>query len=150
MGCDIHAHLEIKYNGKWEHYAHPSISRWYELFGIMAGIRDCVQPIVDPKGFPEDASITTKLDYERWGRNAHTPSWFNEDELDELKEWLSGKYLDEKIGNPKCSDLSYNLEYSVLNKTYLFGNPLTEHRQYSDCKLPKGVTEVRLVFWFDS
>lgn len=28
MGCDIHAHFEIKVNNEWLHYSKPDIYRW--------------------------------------------------------------------------------------------------------------------------
>jgi hypothetical protein len=42
MGCDIHAHVEIKIGGKWHHYNHPSTDRRYvliELFNLREEMR---------------------------------------------------------------------------------------------------------------
>ena len=27
MGCDIQLHIEVKHEGKWEHFGHPPIYR---------------------------------------------------------------------------------------------------------------------------
>ena len=146
MGTDIHAHVEIRYNGEWVHWAQPKINRWYELFGKLAGVRG-ESPIVEPKGFPKDASISTRLSYEHMGVDAHTPSWFNEEELDRLSEWLR-EYKEENA--PKDLGLNYDLEYGILSGTYLFGNGLTSSLHYDDVDyVPEGVDGVRLVFWFD-
>lgn len=145
MGCDIHVHIEIRYEGKWEHYATPRVSRYYSLFGVMAGVRGDESPIVEPKGIPNDLSIVTKLDWQRYGSDAHTPSWFNEEEIDKLSDWLKtqtigkGDYLHQP-----------DLEWDILG-TYLFGNSLTAFKHYDDVDyVPKGIDAVRLVFWFDN
>jgi hypothetical protein len=152
MGCDIHAHVEIRYNGQWEHYATPSISRWYELFGIMAGVRYETKPIVEPKGVPADMSTVTRLDWERWGVDAHTASWFNEDEIDQLSAWLAQRKNEaDPNEDTAASFLRYDLEHGILNKTYMFGNSLTAFKHYDDTEyLPKGCDAVRLIFWFDN
>ena len=148
MGCDIHAHIEIRYKGKWEHYAIPSIDRNYSLFGIMADVRRNGPAIVEPKGVPNDMSIVTRLDWERWGVDAHTASWFNEEEIDQLDVWLKEQATQNK-NNPY--DLAYDLEWGILNKTYMFGSSLTAFKHYDDYDyLPKGCDAIRLIFWFDN
>ena len=142
MGCDIHAHIEIRFNGKWEHYAIPRIERWYELFGIMACVRGDGPAIVEPKGLPNDISVVTRMDYERMSEDAHTPSWFNEHEIDGLEKWL-------QHDNFQSTRRFVSLEHDLL-KTYLFGNGITDHLRYEDCVLPDGCDAVRLVFWFDN
>lgn len=146
MGCDIHCHVEIRYNGKWEHYAMPSVSRFYGLFGVMAGVRGEGPAIVEPKGVPDDMSVVTKLDWEKWGSDAHTPSWFNEEEIDKLVDWLKTQTL-------RQGELTTypDLEWDILNRTYMFGNSLTAFKHYDDTDyVPDGVDAVRLVFWFDN
>lgn len=144
MGCDIHAHIEIRYNGKWEHYAMPRIRRNYALFGIMAGVRGDETPIVEPKGIPDDLSLVTKMDWDRWNGDAHSASWFNEEEIDKLVEWLGTQSGGELGSHP-------DLEWDILNRTYMFGNSITAFKHYNDTDyVPKGVDAVRLVFWFDN
>lgn len=148
MGCDIHTHIEIRYKGKWEHYACPSIDRNYTLFGVMAGVRGKGPAIVEPKGVPDDMSIVTKLSWERWRPDAHTASWFNEKEIDLLNAWLE-KQKEQSEDNGAWR--IYNLEYGILNKTYMFGNGLTTFKHYNDCEyLPKGCDAIRMIFWFDN
>lgn len=145
MGCDIHLHVEIHCEGKWEHWAHPSVIRWYELFGKMAGVRGDEDPIVEPRGFPPDASLATRLDYEHEGLDAHTPSWLNTEEIIQLETWL--KAMDEKR-NPAWP--GFDLEAGILSGTYLFGNSLTAKWRFVDVDYAPGVDAVRLVFWFDN
>ena len=151
MGCDIHAHVEIRCNGKWEHYAVPNIDRWYDLFGIMAGVRREVKPIVEPRGVPDDMSVITRLEWERWGRDAHTASWFNEEEIDALQNWLNEKKKEADAKDEKYAWNQYDLESGVLNGTYMFGNGLTSFKHYHDTDyIPKSCDSVRLIFWFDN
>ena len=148
MGCDIHVHIEIRYNGRWEHYACPSIDRNYALFGVMAGVRGEGPEIVEPKGVPDDMSIVTNLSWEKWGSDAHTASWFNEEEIDKLKAWLEKQ---KEQSDDSRSWLTYDLEYGILNRTYMFGNSLTAFKHYDDYwYLPKGCDAVRMIFWFDN
>lgn len=146
MGCDIHTHIEIRYKGKWEHYACPSIDRNYALFGAMAGVRGGGPAIVEPKGVPKDMSIITRLSWERWGTDAHTASWFNEEEIDQLSAWLRKQ--------AQKSDKLYltcDLEFGILKGTYMFGNSLTAFKHYDGYEyLPEGCDAVRLIFWFDN
>jgi hypothetical protein len=69
MGCDIHAHIE--FFSKTEHKTTSncfvrcfsgelSFGRDYILFGLMAGVRHSVPPIIKPKGIP----TTPTLSYE--------------------------------------------------------------------------------------
>ena len=53
----------------------------------MAGIRGDVVSITTPRGFPNDASFTTRLEYEHDGLDAHTPSWLTAQEATEICEW---------------------------------------------------------------
>ncbi|MCH7577400.1 MAG: hypothetical protein IH822_06355 [Chloroflexi bacterium] len=65
MGCDIHGVIEVnKYPGRrhshWPH-AEVYLDRHYRLFGVLAGVRDdSVEPVVSPRGLPEDMSFKTR------------------------------------------------------------------------------------------
>lgn len=128
MGCDIHTHVEIRVNDRWEHWSLFNTPRHYQLFERMAGVRGLAHnAIVAPRGLPDDSTTPTKLHYDYWGEYAHSVSWLGRSELVELDKWIS-----ENI-NP------YSLHKYF---GYLFGNDITD--------LPSGVDDVRVVFWFDS
>jgi hypothetical protein len=138
MGCDIHCHLEVKINNKWEHYSKPYIPRNYKLFGLMAGVRNkSMKPIVLPKGLPIDLSIITKIDWEIWETDAHDTSWFNVDEIKILEEYLE-----------KDKDLWWKENYMYI-WGYLFGNRFGDLFTYKN-DYPKEIEDVRLIFWFDN
>ena len=120
MGCDIHTFSEVKINGTWHLYNQPDVGRYYELFGKLAGVRSTIKPIVAPRGFPQDASLITKMENDYWGVDGHTHSWLTEKELDKIKQWLGedGQTMEQ-----------------------VFGWELFPHYEVED---------KRLVFWFDN
>ncbi len=144
MGCDIHLHIEVKVRGEWHHLSAPYVDRSYRLFGYMAGVRDdSVEPVSLPKGFPPDATTLTKIDYERWERDAHSVSWLGVEEIGILRDRIQ---KDPDVGG----NFSWDLEHSILH-TYLFGNSLDGWYKYPEEDYRKmGVEDVRLVFWFDN
>lgn len=145
MGCDIHMHIELKINNVWEHYACPKVKRWYDLFGLLANVRnEVIEPISKVKGLPNDISIITSLDYKQMKGDAHSESYLNADEILKLSETLRKWETRDNVGF-----LAYDLENEILN-TYLFGNSFAWHKKYDDCHLPENVEDVRFVFWFDN
>jgi len=91
MGCDIHLHIEVLIDGKWEHYSAPCIWRDYPLFTKMAGVRDydgSIAPISLPKGMPDNASLITVLEYKRIDSDGHSHSWLSLKEIGELIAWF--------------------------------------------------------------
>jgi len=140
MGCDIHLHIEVKINEKWEHYACPSVNRFYRLFEKMAGVRgDIGDAISPPKGLPKDATTITMLDYNQMEYEAHSESWLGIDEIILLDEW--SRSIDPK-------EMAYDLEYEILN-CYLFGSSFASIKLYPEDNYIPGLTDVRFVFWFD-
>lgn len=142
MGCDIHAHVEIKIGGKWHHYNHPSASRRYALFARMADVRNGIgiEPIAQRRGLPDDITFTTRFDHdERWGRDAHSESWLSAEEVAGLEEWMRNG-----------ADLGYpSGDYRVEKDFgYIFGNGWEIKKYPND--YPKQLEDVRLVFWFDN
>jgi len=139
MGCDIHAHTEVKIDGKWHHYGAPNIHRYYRLFAYMAGVRnnDGVVPIAPVRGAPEDMTAVTKIDIENMGEDGHTHSWLSGKEISRLSEILESEIMDE--GGP------FSLAHHAIG--YLFGN---EWDVDGGEKYPPGVEDSRIVFWFDN
>lgn len=150
MGCDIHVHIEIFYKGKWRHYAAPNVNRWYDLFAVMAGVRNYseIDPISEPKGVPANMSEITKMEFNYWGSDVHNHSWFDEKEIDLLSSWLRNRMKKEN-----GSFLDFDLEFGVLNGTYLLGNGLTSFlhsKGNPDSSIPKELESLRMIFWFDN
>lgn len=98
MGCDIHAHIEKTIGGKGRFFeeARISIPRAYHLFSFLAGVRGGEEPIVEPRGFPDDSGWATKEEFEEWDSDAHTPSWLTLEELltiPDIEEYPFIKYM---------------------------------------------------------
>lgn len=138
MGCDIHAHVEIKIHGRWEHYNCSKDSRCYRLFAKMAGVKNPQGdvPISNPKGAPEDISTVTRFDMEEWDDDGHSHSYLTASELVELSKW----YI--QYTNGKSS-----LEEDYFG--YLFGNSLASFTEHPEDNVI-GLEDVRIVFWFDN
>ena len=136
MGCDIHLHTEVKIDGVWHHMGAPSVPRSYRLFAKMAGVRGAEAPIAEPRGLPDDATPLTRLDFARWGRGAHTPSWLGAAEIAELQDWL----------RDSCDQVWPERD---LGWGYLFGNSWGGFFRYPESR-PEGLEDVRFVFWFDN
>jgi hypothetical protein len=85
MGCDIHTHIEVKINDKWEHYSCPALDRNYLLFARICGVRNYENqvPISNPRGLPDNISPVTKLVSEEGG---HSATWLSMQEIITLIE----------------------------------------------------------------
>ncbi len=144
MGCDIHLHVEVKIKGRWLHYNHPQISRNYNLFCMMAGVRKYGEdgepkPISEPRGLPDDLSDTTRFDFDWDEPDAHSMSWLSAEEAGKVQKWHDD--------NRKVKD-SLTPVFG-----YVFGNYVDSHLEYpEDCKELKerGFEDTRVVFWFDN
>ena len=135
MGCDIHAHAEIKINGRWEHYDQPEFDRDYALFEKMAGVRgNIANAIASPRGLPDDATSSTRFDSDNWDSDGHSHSWLSSKEIHELAEW------EEKRGAG-----TFKRKWD----RWLFGNNYSDFIKYPDSRA-KGLEDVRFVFWFDN
>jgi hypothetical protein len=136
MGCDIHLFIELKIDDRWEFYAHPDINRWYDFFGILAGVRSLEEPLVPPRGIPNDLSGTVKLYWKRWEADGHTPSWITTKEFPKLQKWLQQYKL--------------SLEETIFNGVYFFDYSFFEWKEVVQTQGFTNLTDIRFVFWFDN
>ncbi len=136
MGCDCHAHFEVKIGNKWEHYSVPNIGRYYKVFEKMAGVRgDVNNAIAPPKGLPDDISIITKIDANYWKGDAHTHSWLSSKEFNKLYKFHKLLIVD-----------SWEIDKQY---GYLFSNDFGSFKPGAE-GYPKKIQDFRLVFWFDN
>lgn len=138
MGAAIRQHIEVKdANGVWHHFGAPNTWKDYIYFGLLAGVRDAVGPIVEPRGLPDDLSFVTKFCFEQDAAdgfgNKHV-GWLSAEELRELQ-----KRLDEHYRELHTSYIDHDLEAHYFS-TYIAGGCVATH---------KGWEDARLVFWFD-
>lgn len=147
MGCDIHLHTEVKINGKWQHYGFPRVLRNYSVFAKMANVRneyreDDITPISLPKGIPEDATELTKYSYEYWKEDAHSMSWLDAGEIEQLED-----YINKELKPTTATNLIG--WWCEENWGYLFGNSWGGFTKYPENR-PVGLEDIRFVFWFDN
>lgn len=141
MGQNIHMHIEVKHDGRWQHYAAPHVARNYTLYGLLGSERalEDVEPLRALKvGVPVDASEVTSacldMDRQDYGpgvyRNAR---WLDADGIVKLQAaW--------HLANPGKTPQETDLESTVLH-TYISGNAIAAHYGFED---------VRLIWWFDN
>lgn len=150
MGCDIHAHTEVRNaDGKWvcttadtfevvekDGYQQvnlqesPDIGRDYWLFALLHdGLRGSWDSSFQGKGFPEDASSEVEQDYTAWDTDAHSPSYLT---LKELKEKAMELLVHPNDTQREPADSLTGLIYDMG-----FDGTLSPD-------------DVRIVFWFDN
>jgi hypothetical protein len=158
MGCDIHAHIEIRYKPKtqtrykprtgaqtetearaevepneWMYYAPIDFNRDYSLFASLAGVRG---EGPEPKGLPEGITPMTRLHVDHWGSNGHDHSWADEKETTAAIE----RYLER---------FQHQYFETAIRLGDLFDNPyhyFLEHRN----EYPSYIVGFRMVYWFSN
>jgi len=201
MGCDIHICTEIKkvvegteewFNAdNWKfnpyfkedeeegelEYEIKSIynNRGYNLFALLAGVRNYseVVPIDEPRGIPKDVHSVTKREYESWGLDGHTPSWFTLEELKQAKKdnpttQYSGMVSPEGMAAIEngdmpdmwCQDTNIpDYKYVEWAHEHTLFDQLIEQLElikrdgfllFGDEEHPELDCKVRMVFWFDN
>jgi len=147
MGCDIHAFLEIKIDDKWEHYAPLPLKRDYDFFGKLAGVRvKKYDPIAAGRGLPKGVSKTTDFHLIDMEGDDHSHSWISAQELYALKQWLKERESDYPWGDYR--DGKDRKEYHDFG-LWLFENSISGFIEYPEDR-PKGLQDIRMVFWFDN
>lgn len=166
MGCDIHMHVEYKQydivNSKWlcgDYFTLDSRStlenpnyifqdlygyRNYGLFAILADVRNdgSVTCIDRPRGLPDDVSDFVKKNYEDWGMDAHSCSYFT---LHELLEFYYDQY-DPSVDDGGFKNLIDKIKERAdeLYIIYDFMWKQNYNRAYALSD------KIRIVFWFDN
>jgi hypothetical protein len=136
MGCDIHAYIEVRIGERWVCHSQPRIKRAYGVFGKIAGIHDCGPPIVEPRGFPVDASEIARIEFNQMRVDAHHAGWLTADEVSLFLAWLS-----KEEGFDFCS----KWQHEQLG--YITGN---SPQHLPGDGYPTQYEAMRLVFWFDN
>lgn len=104
----------------------------------MAGVRNeglREEPISEPKGLPDDCGVVTKFDANREAGHSH--SWLGSKEIEELEAWWEARYPD------------FPKHFPENEWDYFFGNSWGGFSKWPE-DTPKGIEDVRFVFWFDN
>jgi hypothetical protein len=150
-------------------------NRNYTLFAILANVRNygASTYIDDPRGIPPDACKETIKNYEYWGIDAHSASYFT---LKELMDWQKtapkfkesgmiseeqAKALDQGIlptswcqgtTNPNYVHREWEVESTdlqhLIDKLIKRGTEL--YMWYLDDQIEERADSMRIIFWFDN
>lgn len=141
MGCDIHWHSEVKIDGVWHHYSANSIPRDYFLFALLADVRNYdrdVTPISSPRGFPDDASVVTKIDRDNWDADGHSHSYILSSEMPSvMAQWKAFRGWE----GPDSVGFVFGCRWQDFTNR--------SRDEYTARKMAR-IEDVRWVFWFDN
>jgi hypothetical protein len=164
MGCDIHAFIEYRNKDHdtnewpWRSFSGEiCLGRFYDIFGLMAGVRGERPPLVQPRGMPEDASFIAEFqnsfrvsnEFDGVSREVHPKT---------AEEWVSrgiSHYLNDahtQVSDPDAhthSWLTLPELKDVLKKRASYG---CDYKAVvaAMASLEKNGMVTRLVFWFDN
>ena len=138
MGTDIHIHIEYQRRKKgkkprWIHSGEDFIpDRLYSVFGILAGLRSVIKPIVPPRGLPDDITLETYRHYKDYEGEEHTASWLTTEEFGECLDVVDSVV---RAQEPDVSGdwlKNYRLIHKYMKDSDDEGEP------------------ARIIFWFDN
>lgn len=142
MGTTIHAHIEVKKDNRWLHFAAPHVTQDYLLFAAINGeglewfresVKERICPQASVTGLPDDLSEITAFCYEQDKASCklHGEGALTTEDLIRLQAHL--KEINDSIYD------KYDLEEHIF-RTYINGNAIASHQGWDD---------VRIVFWYD-
>ena len=144
MATTIHAHIEVKKDGKWLHYGNPDVNTNYILFACINGLDKeefkqryfyhLIHPAAKVNELPDDISEVTKICLEMDKSDHARLRGFGVLDSEDIEK------LQQNINEiNKSSVKQCDLEEDIF-KTYIGGGAIAQHRGFDD---------VRIVFWFD-
>lgn len=108
----------------------PYDRRCYTLFGILAGVRDkMVDPIDYPRDIPDDTTDEIRDNYESWGFDAHSATYYY------LYELLDSKYRKMSVEQLREEGID----------PYFFKTMLDDALE-----IVENPRDLRFIFWFDN
>ena len=150
MGCDLHASMEVLFDGKWFCIGALDSDRNYSLFGKLSGVRgEDDEPFFEVGGeLPDDVTDEVRADYGEWGDDAHSLTIVDYRGLEEFckhfrkptKRWSSISRADRGLwrGGKKEFDLFFAASY--------VNDWLSIARKFIEI----GAEDVRIVIWYDN
>jgi len=171
MGADIHGFLEVKKKSEWKCKGEIPRNRCYDMFGILADVRNFVNaiPISKPKGTPKNVTKETEEGLEQWFMDGHSYSWLNWNEIEKYNweqifhdgristiERETGREIDKASYSyaAECNKSPDKFEYKYLDRVAKDIVKKCGWKDFFD-KMKKladkhGSKNVRIVFWFDN
>lgn len=162
MGCDLHSCVEVRGADGWrivdgvdwgQYNSGPFEWRNYSVFGWLADVRNYseVGPVVEPRGFPRDASADVREDYEAWGMDAHTPSWLLLSELlsVDYDAEVNDRRVERSVGGVRSGAFTGDPEEGTTQslRDFLGAGFMNDLETLKGLGAPD---DTRVVFWFDN
>lgn len=169
MGCDIHVYVEQQdFDGSWSCVPWPHAQpergthgpfewpRDYRAFGFL-GNQDpyrnhCRVPAVAAlRGLPDDVSRPVRAGFEKWGIDAHSPSWLT---VSELADFDYSQTFEDRF-----SEEAHHLDGQYVNTVPAGAGVTTTFREtlqrafFDDLAALTAMNQLRptrIVFWFDN
>ena len=160
MGCDIHCYIEY-HDGhdRWSGFGgRINPGRDYQLFGLLAGVRGAMPPLIPPRGMPTDAGYSANHDNELAVATSQYPDGTDSDKAAEwvangVSKWARKGF----VTHPDWHTHSWLTldEFERVLTAYYVPTGQTVSPQYCAVReamreLAKGYGAARLVFWFDN
>jgi len=145
MRTEFFVFVERKINDKWEVVPtelgiddpwHPGEKTWQSaknepLFGLLAGVGDPFDALIEPRGLPEDASQEIKNDFEE--DDFHTPTYYT---LPELLTFRDQKF--KHIGYLCIEDyIKFKTGEKLKNTAYKYSKPYKGSELVSNSKMDR-------------
>lgn len=158
MGCDIHCYIEYKSpnTDDWSDFGgRINPGRNYDLFAKLAGIRnyDEVEPVVKPRGYPEDAAASARLDQWLYVTNSPGEGYVSVERAECWVENGASKYQDSDkafVSNPDWHTHSWLTTGEYATAIEGSGEPEYEAILAAMRSFEAGGFQSRVVFWFDN
>lgn len=175
MGCDIHCFAEMRdiETNQWEKVGdaftlddydkkrlgkdkgnRPFDWRSYSMFAFLADVRnyDHCEPLSQPKGIPDNVCKEIGEEYEEWGCDAHSASYFTAKELLDFNydKTFWNRRITKQTAPNVYNGASLAEEGEGINLTYRenLGEMFFIHLE--ELKSLGEPEDVRIVFWFDN
>lgn len=152
MSTNIHAHVELKIGGEWQHYqvANDSGRQWYLAYAELAGVRvdGTTDRICQRMGeIPPDPTKITQLDLDYWEGDGHHYGWINAEEFGQWRDKVLNIAKDSPVLDLHKSDLWFDTVFG-----YFFGNTYEGWKKYPEDlnEQTLQVQDIRIIFWFDN
>ena len=100
--------------------------RDYRAYGYLAGVRVKTLEFKQPAGFPKDASKKVREEFLSWGQDAHTPTFYTLQELENytksISEFPSLRRIRNLVVQMKKTAKNYSLSHDLVRMIVWFDN----------------------------
>lgn len=151
MGCDIWTFAEKKVDEKYNLWKQVKLyrvrsdnlevvgfyeDRNYELFSLLAGVRGWHEPLIEPRGVPQNMSTDLERQWNSVNEWCHTPTWYSLSELFLYRKMFKNRQFE-------------SLEEAQVYKNFInFVNNIETYLEFAGEFIDP--EKYRVVLWFDS